>query len=144
MNRPGESDNAAAFPALSKRAARRAIQRAFVLVGRDRRICQHLREAELTTLWLLEDWGLEWTVVLDHGRLEFHRGRVGKPNLTFAWRTAEAFFSQIETGLPVEDAFELQGDPAWKKLCEPLYDAFCGSLRGVLHHPIDDAGERLL
>ena len=144
MKREIELDNTPAFPALSKRAARRAIQRAFVLVGRDRRICQHLREADLTTLWLLEDWGLEWTVVLDHGRLEFHRGRVGKPNLTFAWRTAEAFFSQIETGRPVEGAFEWVGDAGWKKLSEPLYDAFCGSLRGVLHHPIDDAGERLL
>jgi len=138
------SENASAFPALSKRAARRAIQRAFVLVGRDRRIRQDLRDADLTTLWVLEDWGLEWTVVLDHSRLEFHRGRVGKPNLTFAWRTAEAFFNQIETGKPVEGAFELVGDSAWKKLCEPVYEAFCGSLRGVLRNPIDDDGERLL
>jgi hypothetical protein len=144
MNQPGESDNVPAFPALSKRGARRAIQRAFVLVGRDRRIRQHLREIHLTTLWLLEDWGLEWTVILDHGRIDFHRGRVAKPNLTFAWRTAEAFFSQIETGNPVEGAFELVGDAAWKKLCEPVYEAFCGSLRGVLRNPIDDAGERLL
>jgi hypothetical protein len=131
------------FPALSKRGARRAIQRAFVPVGRDRRIRQHLREAHLTTLWVLEDWGLEWTVVLDHGRLDFHRGRVGRPNLTFTWRTAEAFFSQIETGKPVEGAFQWLGDAGWKKLCEPVYEAFCGALRGVLHHPIDD-GERLL
>lgn len=144
MNRAGESDNVPSFPALSKRAARRAIQRTFVLVGRDRRIRQHLREADLTTLWVLEDWGLEWTVVLDHGKLECHRGRVGRPNLTFAWRTAEAFFTQIETGRPVEGAFELAGDSVWKKLCEPVYDAFCGSLRGVLLNPIDDAGERLL
>ena len=144
MTPEAESDNTPAFPALSKRAARRAIQRAFVLVGRDRRVRQHLREAELTTLWLLEDWGLEWTIVLDHGRLDFHRGRVGRPNLTFAWRTAEAFFSQIETGKPAEGAFELVGDLMWQKLCEPVYDAFCSSLRGVLHHPIDDAGERLL
>lgn len=144
MNRAGESDNVPSFPALSKRAARRAIQRTFVLVGRDRRIRQHLREADLTTLWVLEDWGLEWTVVLDHGKLDFHRGRVGRPNLTFAWRTAEAFFTQIETGRPVEGAYESLGDSVWKKLCEPVYDAFCGSLRGVLLNPIDDAGERLL
>jgi len=142
---PGtESENTPAFPALSKRAARRAIQRAFVLVGRERRIRQHLREVELTTRWVFGDWGLEWTVVLDHGRLDFHRGRVGRPNLTFVWRTAEAFFSQVEAGRPVEGAFALQGDPAWKKLCAPLYDAFCSSLRGVLRNPIDDAGERLL
>jgi len=144
MAHMGPSESTPAFPALSKRAARRAIQRAFVLVGRDRRIRQHLREADLTTLWVLEDWGLEWTVVLDHGRLDFRRGRVGRSNLTFVWRTAEAFFSQVETGRPVEGAFEWVGDAGWKKLSEPLYDAFCGSLRGVLHHPIDDAGERML
>jgi hypothetical protein len=139
-----ESEKTSLFAALSKRGARRAIQRAFVLVGRDRRIRQHLREADLTTLWVLEDWGLEWTIVLDQGKLEYHRGRVGRPNLTFAWRTAEAFFSQIETGRPVEGAFESLGDSVWKKLCEPVYEAFCGSLRGVLLNPIDDAGERLL
>jgi hypothetical protein len=144
MNPKAESENASIYPALSKRAARRAIQRAFVLVGRDKRLRQHLREAELTTLWVLEDWGLEWTIVLDHGKLDFHRGRVGRANLIFAWRTAEAFFSQIETGKPVEGAFELTGDAAWKKLCEPVYDAFYGTLRGVLHNPIDDDGERLL
>lgn len=144
MKRPTELDQAAAFPALSKRGARRAIQRAFVLVGRDRRIRQHLREADLTTLWVLEDWGLEWTVVVDHGKLDFHRGRVGKPNLTFAWRTAEAFFSQVETGKPAAGAFEWVGDPMWKKLCEPVYDTFCAALRGVLRHPFDDDGERLL
>lgn len=144
MNPPGESENAAVFPALSKRAARRAVQRAFVLVGRERRIRQHLREAEVATLWTLEDWGLEWTIVLDHGRLDFHRGRVGRPKLTFAWRTAEAFFSQIETGQPIQGAFEVVGDPVWKKLCEPVYEAFCGSLRSVLLHPVDDNGERLV
>jgi hypothetical protein len=144
MERPAESDNVPSFPALSKRGARRAIQRAFVLVGRDRRIRQHLREADLTTLWLLEDWGLEWTVTLDHGKLEYHRGRVGRPNLTFTWRTAEAFLRQIETGKPVEGTFEWLGDSAWKKLCEPVFEAFCGALHGVLHHPIDDDGERLL
>ena len=47
------------LPALSKRGARRAIQRAFVRVGRERAIRQHLREAELTTLWTIEDWGFE-------------------------------------------------------------------------------------
>jgi len=140
----GPSENAPAFPPLSKRAARRVIQRAFVLVGRDKHVRQHIRAARLNTRWTLADWGLEWTVVLNHGRLEYHRGRVGRPNLTFAWGTAQAFFSQIETGRPVEGAFELQGDAVWKKLCEPVYDAFCGTLRGVLRNPIDDAGERLL
>src|SRR5438128_9637996 len=49
---------------LSKRAARRLIQRALVLTGRDRHVREHIREARLTMLWVLEDWGFAWTVHL--------------------------------------------------------------------------------
>lgn len=132
------------FPALSKRGARRVIQRAFVLVGRERAIRQHLREAELTTLWAIEDWGLEWTVVFDHGRLEFHRGRAGKPRLTCAWRTADDFFSHIEARAPGPGTFECTGDPAVRKLAEPVFAAFAIALRTVLANPVDDGGEPLL
>lgn len=132
------------FPALSKRAARRLIQRAFVLVGRERSVRQHLREANVTTLWVLEDWGLEWTVVLNHGKLEFRRGQAGEPRLTFVWRTAEEFFSQIEGGLIAEGAFECLGSPALRKFSEPVYAAFAASLRAVLANPVDDEGERLV
>jgi hypothetical protein len=133
-----------AFPALSKRGARRAIQRAFVLVGRERAIRQHLREAELTTLWAIEDWGLEWTVVFDHGRLEFHRGRAGKPRLTYAWGTAEDFFGDIEAAAPASSTLECNGEPAVRKLAEPVFTAFASALRSVLANPVDDDGERLL
>jgi hypothetical protein len=132
------------FPPLSKRGARRAIQRAFVLVGRERAIRQHLREAELTTLWAVEDWGLEWTVVLDHGRLEFHRGRAGKPRLTYAWRTPDDFFSHIEAMTPGSGSFECNGDPVVRKLAEPVFTAFARALRTVLANPVDDDGEPLL
>ena len=132
------------LPALSKRGARRAIQRAFVLVGRERAIRQHLREAELTTLWTIEDCGFEWTVFFDHGRLEFHRGRAGKPRLTYAWRTADGFFSYIEAGTPDASGLERAGDPAVRKLAEPVFTAFAIALRTVLANPIDDDGEPLL
>ena len=133
-----------AFPALSKRGARRAIQRAFVLAGRERAIRQHLREAELTTLWTIEDWGLEWTVVFDHGRLEFQRGRSGKPRLTYTWPTADDFFRHIEAGPHESTDFECTGEPAVRRLAEPVFTAFAKALRTVLANPVDDEGERLL
>jgi len=78
----------------SKRAARRIIQRAFVLTGRDRQLRQHIREIRLTTLWILEDWDLVWTVNIDRGRIEFERRPAKHPDLTLSWQTAEEFFSR--------------------------------------------------
>jgi hypothetical protein len=144
MKRPTIEPEPVQFPALSKRGARRAIQRALVLAGRERAIRQHLREAELTTLWVIEDWGLEWTVVFDHGRLEFHRGRAGKPRLTYAWRTADDFFSRLEAAAPDAFSDECSGDPTVRKFAEPVLAAFAGALRTVLANPVDDDGEPLL
>jgi len=77
----------------SKRAARRLIQRAFVLTGRDKHLRQHLRAARLTTLWNLQDWDLVWTVIIDRGRIEFDRRPAKHPDLTLSWETANEFFS---------------------------------------------------
>ena len=77
----------------SKRAARRIIQRAFVLAGRDRPLRQHIREARFTTLWVLEDWDLAWTVIVDRGKLEFERRLAKHPDLTLSWPAADDFFS---------------------------------------------------
>ncbi|MBZ5514960.1 MAG: hypothetical protein LAN62_08975 [Acidobacteriia bacterium] len=136
--------NGIAFSALSKRGARRAIQRAFVLVGRERAIRQHLREAELTTLWVIEDWDLKWTVVINHGRLEFHRGQVGKAQVSYCWQTGEGFLGQIATGTAPKDEFQLVSDPVWRRMVDPVFDAFASALRTVFSNPVDDDGERLL
>jgi len=142
---PGtESENTRAFPALSKRAARRVIQRAFVLVGRDKHVRQHLRETPVTTLWVIEDWNLSWTVLLSRGRIEFDRRPTKKPDLTFAWRTAEDFFRQIETGIPAEEACQCVGNEGSRKFSEPVCQAFCHTLSAVLRNPVDDDGEPLL
>ena len=79
----------------SKRAARRIIQRAFVLAGRDKPLRQHIREARFTTLWILEDWDLAWTVIVDRGKLEFERRLAKHPDLTFSWPTADKFFTSV-------------------------------------------------
>ncbi len=78
----------------SKRAARRIIQRAFVLTGRDRQLRQHIREVQLTTLWSLDDWELVWTVVIDRGKIEFERRPAKHPDMTLSWQTADEFFSR--------------------------------------------------
>jgi len=77
----------------SKRAARRILQRAFVLTGRDRPLRQHIREARFTTLWILEDWDLAWTVIFDRGKIEFERRPAKHPDLTLSWPTANDLFS---------------------------------------------------
>jgi hypothetical protein len=137
-------NRATTFPALSKRGARRVIQRACVLVGRDRALRQNLREVELNTRWCVEDWGLEWTVVLDHGRVEFHRGRVGKPQVTYVWQTGEDFLGQVESGSASKDGFLFIGDPIWRRVVDPVFTAFLTALRAVLADPVDDDGVRLL
>jgi hypothetical protein len=88
----GPRSNESSLPP-SKRAARRLIQRALVLTGRDKQLRQHLREARLTTLWILEDWDLVWTVIIDRGKIEFERRPAKHPDLTLTWQTANEFFS---------------------------------------------------
>lgn len=132
------------YPEISKRGARRVIQRAFVLVGREKAIRQHLREIELTSHWSLEDRGLEWTVVLDHGTLEFHRGRVGRANVKYTWSSAARFFAQIQSGVPPTAGLELDSHPEYARTIEPVFAAFQAALRSVLRNPVDDSGDPLL
>ncbi len=89
-------DPASDSPTLSKRAARRLIQRAFVLAGRDRIVRQHIREARLTTRWILEDWKLTWTLILDRGKLDFDRRPIKKVHLILTWASASAFFKEVQ------------------------------------------------
>jgi hypothetical protein len=129
---------------LSKRAARRIIQRAFVLTGRDKRVRQHLREACISTLWILEDRELVWTVVLDRGKIEFERRPAMNPDVKFTWHRAQEFLLPGQNGAPAVEAFEIDGKPELRRFSEPLLKGFLESLRHVLRHPVDDAGESLL
>jgi len=104
----------------SKRAARRIIQRAFVLTGRDRRLRQHIREARLTTLWILEDWDLVWTVMIDRGKIEFERRPAKHPDMTLSWPTAGELFASASlsfrtrsrgTGIPDGPGFQSEVPP---------------------------------
>ncbi len=128
---------------VSKRAARRLIQRALVLVGRDRHIRQHLREARLLTLWVLEDWKFAWTVQLERGKIHFARRPTKHPDLTLTWPTAELFFRQIESGAPAQEGCEMAGSPDLRRSFEPLFRAFSNALSAVMRNPFDDEGNRL-
>lgn len=139
-----ESETTPGFPSLSKRAARRLIQRAFVLVGRDRHVRQHVREARLVTLWSLENWKFAWTVQVDRGKIHFQRRLDRRPDLTLTWQAAEEFFRQIGTGLEPTNGFEIEGHLALRKFVEPIFKAFCISLGGLLQNPIDENGDSLL
>jgi hypothetical protein len=128
----------------SKRAARRILQRAFVLTGRDRQLRQHIREARLTTLWILEDWDLIWTVIIDRGKIEFERRPAKHPHLTLSWRTANEFFSCARGDASPESRPELAGGLELRRVASNLLKCFFGYLGHVLRNPVDGAGESLL
>jgi len=131
-------------PSISKRAARRLLQRAFVLVGRDRPVRQHIREARITTLWVLEDWNFEWTVAIERGKVQFDRRPAHAPALTLAWPSAEEFFNALWEGRSPDDSLLLEGDVRGRRYSDPVYNAFCRVFQQVLHDPFDDAGNPLM
>jgi hypothetical protein len=128
----------------SKRAARRLIQRALVLAARDKHLRQHIREARLKTLWVLEDWNFTWTVVFDRGRIDFERRPARQPDLTFSWRTAQEFFDQVQDGAVPEGGFQYQGKQEYFRPFGPFLKGFLLLLRHVIANPVDDTGESLL
>lgn len=138
----GDEKDLSSLP-FSKRAARRMIQRAWVLVGRDRNARQHVREARIVTLWVLEDWRFAWTVELDRGKIRYERRPARHPDLTLSWRTAEDFFRQIEGSTPAEIGFQMEGPVELQRLSAPLRHAFCNALQKVLRYPFDEQGNRL-
>jgi hypothetical protein len=128
----------------SKRAALRILQRAFVLTGRDRQLRQHIREARFTTLWVLEDWDLVWTVIIDRGKIEFERRPAKHPDLTLSWQTANEFFSCARESASPESCLELAGNLELRRVASNLLKCFLGHLGHVLRNPVDGAGESLL
>lgn len=147
INYPGDDEPLSAGPAdpalLSRRAARRLFQRAFVLAGRDRNVRQHIREAHCVILWVIEDWDFAWTIFMDKGKIEFDRRPTKRPDLTLTWPTAEDFFKQVQKGTRKDDAPAHAGDAAAWKVAQPLFSGFCAALREVLLDPVDENGVRL-
>ncbi|HXH48929.1 MAG TPA: hypothetical protein VNM47_06250 [Terriglobia bacterium] len=131
-------------PSISKRAARRLIQQAFVLTGRDRSVRQHIREARLETLWVLEDWNFEWTIILDRGKVQFERRPARLPDMTLTWADAADFLSAIQEGRTPDEGMTMNGNLVFRTYVEPVYRSFCRSLELVIKYPVDDAGNPLM
>jgi hypothetical protein len=129
---------------LSKRAARRIIQRAFVLVGRDKVLRQQIRESEITTLWIVEDWELQWTVFLRRGKFEIERRSAKHPDVTLSWPTAEEFFQQVDRSGEASVKVQILPAQEHRRFFETLLRGFFACLRHVLANPVDDFGESLL
>ena len=127
---------------LSRRAARRLIQRALVLVGRERNLRQHLRAVHLTSLWRLDDWDFEWTVTLDRGKVLFDRRPVKNPDVTVSWTEAKQFIEWAEKGSGAEQQ-KIEGDLENSRTVEMVCRAFRKALGDVLRFPFDDDGVRL-
>jgi hypothetical protein len=131
-------------PSISKRAARRMIQQALVLTGRDRSVRQHIRTARITTLWVLEDWDFEWTVMLDRGKVRFDRRPVRSPDMTLTWADAAEFFTSIQEGHAPDDGMTMEGNLDFRSCVEPVFRSFCRWLDHVIKYPVDDAGNPLM
>jgi len=129
---------------LSKRAARRIIQRAFVLMGRDKAWRHYIRETELSTLWVLEDWDLAWTVLLRRSKFEVERCAAKHPDVTLTWTTADEFFDLTEAGERGSQHVQFDPPDGQRRFFEPLLRGFFNALRHVLDNPVDDTGESLL
>jgi hypothetical protein len=129
---------------LSKRAARRIIQRALVLAGRDRLVRQQLRTVQFAMRWEIEDWNFGWTVLVDRGRLDFERRPAGRRAVTFIWDTASAFWSDVESSTWAGAKLTMGDVQPSRHALDTFYRAFCASLRGVLANPVDADGESLV
>jgi len=129
---------------LSKRAARRIIQRAFVLMGRDKVLHQHIRSSQLTTLWAIEDWDLEWTVFLNRGKFEVERRPAKHPDVTLTWSTAQEFFQQVDRPGAAEINVQILTSQEHRRFFDKILRGFFSCLRHVLANPVDDVGESLL
>jgi len=129
---------------ISKRAARRIIQRAFVLMGREKTLRQHIRETQLTTLWILEDWDLTWTVYLNRGRFEVARRPAKRPDVRLTWPTAEEFFQEVGGDGDASQHVQFLPASGHQRFFQPLLRGFFVSLHHVLGNPVDDVGESLL
>lgn len=128
---------------LSKRAAQRLIQRAIVLAGRSRHVKQQIREADLTSVWSIEDWNLEWAVTIRRGKLDFERRLPRQPDILVRWATAETFFAEAEN-VKAAASERYEGPPQTRRLWDVLYQAFRAALGDLLQNPVDEDGTRLV
>jgi hypothetical protein len=113
-------------------------------MGRDKVLRQQIRESEITTLWIVEDWELEWTVFLRRGRFEVERRPAKHPDVTLTWSTAEDFFGQVDRSGEADVHVQIFPPQEHRRFFQTLLRGFFACLRHVLANPVDDMGESLL
>ena len=113
-------------------------------MGRDKVLRQQIRESEITTLWIVEDWELEWTVFLRRGKFEMERRPAKHPDVTLSWPTAEEFFQQVDRSGEASVQVQILPAQEHRRFFETLLRGFFACLRHVLANPVDDLGESLL
>ncbi len=113
-------------------------------MGRDKALRQQIREVEITTLWIIEDWELAWTVFLHRSRFELERRPAKHPDVTLAWPTAEQFFQQAHRSSVFNVQVEISPPQNRRRFFETLLRGFFDCLRHVLENPVDDVGESLI
>jgi hypothetical protein len=141
VSRPADFE--ASLHGLSKRGTQRLIQRALVLAGRSRNVRQHIREAELTSVWTIEDWGMKWAVEIRRGRLDFDRRLPHQPDIRITWPTAEGFLAEGRGSGSILDQARYEGPPEARRIWDVIHHAFAVALGEVLRNPVDQDGRRL-
>jgi len=129
---------------LSKRAAQRVIQRALVLAGRNRNVRQHIRETDLTSVWSIDDWGLEWAVAIRHGKLDFDRRLPNQPDIRVSWPTAETFFDEADATHARASSLQYEGPAEARRMWDIIHQAFRAELKNLLQNPVDQDGRSLV
>ena len=129
---------------LSKRAAQRLVRRALVLAARRRNVRQHIREANLTSVWAIDDWGLEWAVAIRRGKLDFDRRLPRQPDIRVSWPTAQAFFHAADKTRAESSPSQYEGPPELRRMWDIIYQAFRTALKDVVQNPVDQDGRSLL
>lgn len=141
LSRPADFD--ASLHGLSKRATQRLIQRALVLAGRSRNVRQHIREADFSSVWSIEDWGLEWAVEIRRGRLDFDRRLPHQPDFRITWPTADGFLAEGRGSGSIVDQARYEGPPEARRIWDVIHHAFAAAFGEVLQNPVDQDGRRL-
>ncbi len=114
------------------------------MMGRDKALRRQIRESEIITLWIVEDWELEWTVFLHRGKFEVERRPAKHPDVTLTWNTAEEFFQQANRPSGVDTVVQIAPLQDRRRFFETLLRGFFTYLRHVLENPVDDVGESLI
>ena len=130
---------------LSKRAARRIIQRTFVLMGKDKvsaaanpRIAKSPRFGS----WKTGRWS--GRCFSTAGSLKLERRPAKHPDVTLSWPTAEEFFHQVDRSGDANVQVQILPEQEHRRFFETLLRGFFSCLRHVLANPVDAVGESLL